>query len=185
MILKNTSQYDTDQLKELIEFAACGIGHKNIELHVQGTDWGLRGRCFSRPFDYRVRVRSTKITNLITMKLPPLDKMPKESWTHVKRIKALWPDEIGFADWRDAVLFIAAHEFRHVWQNKRKKRTGKRGKREYDAEKFAFLRLNKWREATGRQSFPPRKQDNPFGGDECQVTNCTTEQEGMEGHTQV
>jgi hypothetical protein len=174
MILKNTSKYDTAELRELIKFAARGIGHKHVELHIRNSSYnlyGLRGRCFSRPFGYRIKVTSTEITNLITAKLPK--NMPNNTWSGI-RISKLWPDGIPFDNWKDAALFVLAHEFRHVWQNKRTKRTGKRGKREYDAEKFAFIRLNKWREKTGRQPVPPRKLPNPFKEEQWSSTECDT-----------
>lgn len=175
MILKNTSQYDTTVLRELAKFAARGIGHHNVELHIRNSNSNIRGRCFYRPFDIKVKVSSKKIRNLITLKLP--GEMPKKTWSGVKRIGRLWPDGIPMEDWRDAILMVLAHEFRHVWQDRRERRTNRAGKGEYDAEKFAFLRLNKWRVATDRQPVLPVKQKNPFGGDECQLTNSTMAQE--------
>lgn len=161
MRIVNYTDYPDDKLKKLFKFASRGVRDGGVEIHIKGTDRGLRGRCFCY-LPYQANVASTT-KHLITFKFPyKPEAMPQNAWTNVKRIKKLWPNKIPFDSWEDAVLFVAAHEFRHIWQHLREKRIGKGGKLEYDATKFAHIRLNQWREETGRIAVPAIKQPNPF-----------------------
>ena len=161
MRIVNYTDYPDSILKSLFKFASRGIRDSGIEIHIKGTNNGLRGRCFYWLPDYARVASSSK--HLITLKLPyKPEGMPQNAWTNVKRIKKLWPNKIPFDNWQDAVLFIAAHEFRHIWQENRRLKTKKGGKQEYDATKFAHIRLNQWREKTGRVPVPAIKQPNPF-----------------------
>lgn len=161
MRIVNYTDYPDAELKKLFKFASRGIRDGGVELHIKGTNNSLRGRCFPELSYYAKVASSTK--HLITLKFPyKPERMPQSAWTNVKRIKKLWPNKIPFDNWQDAVIYIAAHEFRHIWQHRRKERTGRGGKQEYDAEKFAHIRLNQWRESTGREPVPAVKQPNPF-----------------------
>jgi hypothetical protein len=161
MRVKNTSQYPTAQIKQLMKFAAHGIHDSHVEVHVKGSSNGLRGYAYSGvPGIANVY---NDVEYLITIRIPPdSNQLPKKALSKVKRIQRLWPNAIPLEDWRDCLLLVAAHEFRHVWQYQRTRRSGQRGKGEYDAEKFAMTRLNEYRRATERDPIPAVKQPNPF-----------------------
>ncbi|MEM7130239.1 MAG: hypothetical protein AAF702_28165 [Chloroflexota bacterium] len=164
MIVKNTTSKDTKQLKQLLNFAAKGVADKHVEVHVKNGSNGWRATAYDGiPNIANV---SPKAQYLITMRMG--NEVPDTSWTNVKRIKNLYPNGIPIDSWEDNFILYMAHEFRHIWQYQRTERTGKRGKGEYDAEKFAFKRLNEWREHTDRESVEPVKQANPF--QECPLT---------------
>lgn len=70
-------------------------------------------------------------------------------------------------------MWLAAHEFRHLWQYRRAERAARQGKQtskkgEYDADKFAIERLSQHRVHTGCSPIVPVKQPNPL------ATNRTT-----------
>ena len=65
--------------------------------------------------------------------------------------------EIVVNDWREALVAVAAHEARHVWQGQRK-RAGKRQQMsEVDAEKHAAKRLTEYRDALAARRAAPRE----------------------------
>jgi hypothetical protein len=68
----------------------------------------------------------------------------------------------------DYLVYIAAHEFRHIWQFRRRRAdrdAGRRGRHctEVDAEKWGVRALSKYRVACGRSPIPETKGKPPFG----------------------
>lgn len=168
MRLTNTSGFDKAELTKLIEYASRGCRDTGVEVHVKNTEGGLRGWCYAQGIPSVANVAKTTDA-LITLLLPPpgSPRWPKVTWAGLKRIKLKWPNGIPLESWQDAVVWLAAHEFRHVWQADREKRARKRGKTvtgklEYDCEVFANERLNDYRVDTNRLLVPCVKQPNPF-----------------------
>ena len=160
MRVTNTSAYPLEECKRLLVFAARGVRDSAIEVHVKGGRW-CRGTFYE---DIPREANVARTSNaLITISIPA-DGVPKRTWCQkcLKRIAKLWPEGIPLENWQDWLVYIGAHEFRHVWQAQRRERTGRAGKCEYDASKFGLKRLNAWREATGREPVPAVKQPNPF-----------------------
>lgn len=162
MRVKNASSYPIDELRLLLHFAARGTQSAGVEIHVKNRQRRISGCVFRGGIPPEARV-GPRAEHLMILRLPkdPAN-MPRAAWGHTKRLHRLWPHRIPLDFWQDAVVLLAAHEFRHIWQLQRAVRTGRRGKLEYDAEKFAYLRLNAWRRHTGREPVPPVKQANPF-----------------------
>ncbi len=159
MRVKNTSIFDISELKRLLNFAARGVRDNGVEIHIKNSRAGWHGNAYPElPSLAKV---ASKTEYLITLRMPK-EYIPEITWTPIVGINRLWPQGIPLDSWQDIFLFIAAHEFRHIWQFQRTARTGRAGKGEYDCEKFAHSRLNQWRQATDRQPVLPIKQPNPF-----------------------
>lgn len=187
MRITNTSRIDTETLRPLLAFAARGVRDSGIVARVKRTTRGVHGRCWyfgvngyvvGNPIGYAPYTGEpiypdvpSGTRSLVTLHLPDLDspKWAKRfgNYYRLKRIDAKWPQGFPFDGWRDVVVYVAAHEFRHAWQNDRRNRARRQGKRvsgkgEYDAELFALRRVNEYRESTGRSPILEAKQANPF-----------------------
>lgn len=168
MRIKNSSSYATAEIEPLLKFAARGIKDSGVEVHIQDTRAGSYSGWAANHIPDSVDCAAT--SRYVVM-------LRFGEWTgQMKRInpqatvRRRYPDGVKFETWQDMVVYVAAHEFRHIWQYQRTERTGKRGKREADAEKFAVRRLNEWREETGRVPLPETKEPakkvrNPDGLD--------------------
>lgn len=167
----------TATLRRLLKFSAKGIADAGIQVHVSESRGGiLKGRAHEIVSSREVRRRlgfcwdTTTITHLITLKFPLRpDGYPSRTGNsyNLKRLDARWPDGIPYDDWQDAVVCLAAHEFRHIWQFRKRYAMMKQGRRvpklgEYDAEKYSHNRLNEWRRYTHRAPVESAKQPNPF-----------------------
>ena len=168
----------TATLRRLLKFAAKGIDDTGIQVYVteiRGVG-RVNGMAYgqSESIDARRRLglscNPTGIRYLITLQFPlypvnyPSDTVNSYK---LKRLDAKWPNGIPFDGWQDAVVHIAAHEFRHIWQFRKPGNTLFRrnlSASEYDAEKYSYNKLNKWREATNRVPVEAIKQPNPFSG---------------------
>lgn len=169
MRIVNYTKLDDNQLSELFEFAARGVRDSGVELHVKNEPRHPHGYCYWHVPDMANVSATTRA--LITIHLPSTPDSPlwPKAWWNghgLKRLAMSYPD-VPFDDWRDCVVYIAAHEFRHVWQHDRRRRAksqGKRasGKREHDASKHGITRLNAYRILTGRTPLVRVKQANPF-----------------------
>jgi len=162
MRVTNSSPYPAARIKELLHFAFRGVNDTKVEIHVKGSDTRyFAGRAYNgipaianvaETFQYLVIIRLARNSEIMPSNIKP----------GVKRLLRGYPEGLPLEGWEDVIVYVAAHEARHIWQFQRTKRTGKRGKGEYDAEKFAFPRLNAWRLTTGRSNTSPIKQPNPF-----------------------
>ena len=160
MRVKNTSSYPTDRVKEILRFAFRGVKDAGVEVHVKGSSRGARGYAYGGIPSIANVAKDARY--LVTIGLAKdRDLFPKQTWG-TKSIEKLFPEGIPLENWEDILVYIGAHEARHIWQYQRRRRTGKRGKGEYDADKFSYRRLNDWRAATDRDTTPQVKQPNPF-----------------------
>ena len=159
MRVKNTSSYPSERIKDLLRFAFRGVQDAGVEVHVKGSSRGARGYAYGGIPSIANVAKDARY--LVTVGLPKDKELPTQTWG-TKSIKKLFPEGIPLENWEDVLVYIGAHEARHIWQVQRKRRTGKGGKREYDADKFSYRRLNDWRVATDRDPIPKVKQPNPF-----------------------
>lgn len=169
LIVSSNVKMPPERLRELIEFGARGVRDDGVEVHVKRCEIGVRGRAYG----YVPEIANVAATSkrLVVMAFPGTPDSPHwmKKWDNpyrLKRLAAIFP-LFPFEGWEDSVVYLAAHEFRHVWQDHRRRRAKKAGrevagKREHDAEKHGLLRLNEWRVVTGRPPIVPVKQPNPF-----------------------
>lgn len=167
MKIKNTSRIATEKIRPLLEFASRRVNDSRVEVHIKHSrsDW-FSGMAYANPHGNCFCSVDARTKYLITLKIPPRKNNDNVTelcyWSRLKRLQLIYPDGFPLETWEDQVIKLTAHEFRHIWQFQRSRKTGKRGKGEYDAEKHALVILNKWRIYTNRQPIPKQKQRNPF-----------------------
>lgn len=167
MRIRNESRLDDSLLDTVLRFSAWRCGDERVLVHVIDTTTHFRGWAFgrgsftkrrwSREDERMVQKYPDSVDFLIRLFIPA--KIPLRSWTNVKRIRDAYPGGLPpVLTEACALVLLGAHEFRHIWQY----RNRKRGKGEYDAEKWAFRRLNDWRQQCGLPRVDPVKRPNPF-----------------------
>lgn len=169
----NTSKLPIEELEPLIRFAARGVVDSRVVVKCKrGRRTGPHGCCYY--FGFRGEPITPNIPigtrALITMHLPdPTSTAWPMKWGNnyrLVRLGKMYP-HVPFESWADFVVYLTAHEFRHVWQadrSRRMSRAGKvaSGKGEHDAEKHGIKMLSRWRVQTGRTPIAQVKQENPF-----------------------
>lgn len=201
MRIRNQSQYPTEEVRKLIEFAMKGINTTGVMVHVKNGHRGaVGGLAYYGVPSMSPAAKMKTVQQLITLrigspKMFPADNMVTTDRTTKWSLKILnkdWNQEevdqtspgpdwrihfihwtgstgstrdpdgytqyrwertlrhpyggvssplIQYADWREGLVALAAHEARHVFQH----RHHKKGKGEVDAEKFAAKRLAAYR----------------------------------------
>ena len=161
MRFTNTSPYPDKKVRELLALAFHGVSDAGIEVHVKSRKSGWRGRAYDGIPPVANVAKTSRF--LIVIRLAPSNRLPKKASLHKSKMaRRLYPNGLPIERWEDALVYVAAHEARHIWQYQRKRRTGRGGKGEHDAIKFGARRLNAWREQTGRDPIKRVKQPNPF-----------------------
>jgi hypothetical protein len=96
--LTNTSRYSTAALRILVRFVAEEMEVAKMVRLVEVTNcrWSFRGRCFGAR---------------VLMRLGPPTAFPVTPYRRFER-----GPEVGIADWQEAVVALAAHEFQHTRQ---------------------------------------------------------------------
>lgn len=167
MRIINRTDFPTPALRPLLDFGARGTRDSGVrvELIDDGTYHGVCCQGTAVPREHRKTYRC-----LVQLWLPFSNclKFPKGFYNgyDLKHIHRRWPHGFPFDDFRDAVVYLAAHEFRHVWQydrlvRARRQRRKVSSKCEHDAELFALRRLNQYRLETGRDIVTEEKQEVP------------------------
>lgn len=180
MRVYNDSDIPNEMLLPLLEFASKGVNTNLVEVQISSTENSVTsGHCFYGRGPRKYKANPSTIS-LVILRYP---KHSSGLWPDrfinsyiLKRINAMYPAGFPFEFGQDTIVYLAAHEFRHVWQYRReinwyeRRRTvgprlagrlpNRRG--EYDAEKFALSVVNKYRIHTGRSPIVPCKQKNPF-----------------------
>lgn len=143
--------YPVAQCVSLIDFAARGVGHHGV------TVWLRYTRCPSKK-DRRKR-KQPAFSGLalddteVRLRLGPPQIIPAYivfiGWGE---LKGRFPYGIPCDGWRDMLVFLAAHEFRHIWQYRRLRRKKPVPTRiEEDANEHGVKILNCYRLLTGRE----------------------------------
>ncbi len=142
--LKNSSPYPQERLEILLPFAFEEVLAYGIEIHVKGSSRLFRGRAYDGvptianvvgDAHYLVTIGLARTRSLLP------DIVGLSTITNRK----LYPQGIPVRNWEDILIYVAAHEARHIWQFKTRRKNGKQPISEVDAEKFAIEKLNAWR----------------------------------------
>jgi len=154
--LKNTSPYPYERIKLLLSFAFAAVVDYGIEIHVKGSNSSYRGRAYdgipqiANVFD--------GVNYLVTIGLArSRAKLPERVGPQTKRQQLLYPNGIAMRDWEDLLVYVGAHEARHIWQFKARRNSGKQPIGEADADIYAIQRLSEWRLATGGLAISPNR----------------------------
>lgn len=137
MRLKNTSRYPDDEVRLLVAFGMKGVRTTGLEVHVKNARTAYRGRAYNGVPLISPAAKRFSVERLVTIGLGSPRAFPDAP----HRYGGKRSPEMAFADWREALVAVAAHEARHVWQFQYRKRRS-----EVDAERFAFKRLTTYRQ---------------------------------------
>ena len=146
--LKNTSPYPLKRLEFLLFFAFAEVIDYGIEIHMKGSSDSYRGRAYDGVpqisnvvggANYLVTIGLARTRSLLPNRIGPGTKTQQK----------IYPDGIVVRDWEDILVFVAAHEARHIWQFRARRLSGIQPISEVDADKFAIQKLSDWRVKTG------------------------------------
>lgn len=143
MRLKNTTTIPTSVIRDVIRFVRPP-GISGFDVRVSNTKWSVAGRAYTQGSSFHDSAAPFVVLRVAR------DGWPKE---------ATPPHKAGYLgvprleNRIEALVFIAAHELRHLWQAKGIKRgrakgsrMGARGFSETDADSYAIGMLYSWRE---------------------------------------
>ena len=136
MWIRNTSRYPDDEVDRLVQLAAGWLDGPRICVNVKNLGKGrgaFRGRAYSGV--PKISNAPRRATHLVTIALGPPDSFSQDPWRATAR-----SPEVLLADWRSALVYVAAHEARHVEQFVRKA-----PRSEIDCNRFAAALLERWR----------------------------------------
>lgn len=156
MRIKNTSKYPTHIVCSLIKFGCKGVNMDRVMIHVKNTSkGGVAGFAYYGVPSISSARGMVTVDRLVTIRLGSEDRFPRDNMTSEWHksptggyvlVKHPYGGKrsplIVCNDWREGCVAIAAHEARHIYQMKHKKRLS-----EVDAERFAAKRLAAFRES--------------------------------------
>lgn len=155
MRVKNTTSIPNEVVKEVIKFVRPS-GISNFDVMIKNGE-SLAGKAYcngstyhsnSSPFVVCRLPEFKKVMNRSTMAIVKKDKYPCKmtpyQYGHLKG-RRYW-----LADRVEALVYLLAHELRHLWQAKMKNKKGyypkSRGRfSEIDTEGYAITKLRAWR----------------------------------------
>jgi hypothetical protein len=152
LIVRNTSPYPTIRVESLLNFAFDGILHAGIEVHVKGSSRTYRGRAYDGiP---RMANVSDSACYLVSIGLSRVkSRLPLRVTLGTKLLQRKYPDGVPVDDWEDVLVYVAAHEARHIWQFQARRQKRKMALSEVDADTYAIYQMNEWRRMSGRDLF--------------------------------
>ncbi len=136
MRIRNRSQYPTDEVRLLVKWACAPIDMRGVCINVKGSSAAFAGMAY----DYIPSVSNAPAScdRLVTLRIGSEDKFPLAE-SRYPGASDRFPS-YDIRDWREALVFVAAHEAAHIEQYR--EGTSRSEKR---AEMFALKRLNEWR----------------------------------------
>lgn len=166
MRLRNTTDIPNEIAKQVIAFVRPpGISNFDVMLK--------NGKHLAGMAYYRGSAYHATASPFVTLRVPPTIGLPIKKWARKDGVIVKWNErkpsyptqlrtyQIGqlkgrryyIANEIEALVYLAAHELRHLWQHKTGKRRsgmafGARGiASEIDTESFAIRKLREWRRA--------------------------------------
>jgi len=135
MTLRNSSQYDTKEVRALVRFATSEVDMRGVHVNVKNAkSTPYRGMAYEGvPMISDAR---GKADYLVTIGIGSEDRFPIPSAQRSTR----WP-KYEMNDWREALVLVAAHEAKHIEQFKEDK-----PRSEVACEHFAARMLRRYRE---------------------------------------
>lgn len=114
MHLRNRSAYPTDEVRDLVKFAVSDVDMRHVCVNVKNRRHvRYAGFAYDSVPSISDAPRSTKY--LVTLGLGPPDRFPTEEHKRHPGAGTSFPVR-RFDDWREALVFLAAHEAKHIEQ---------------------------------------------------------------------
>jgi hypothetical protein len=149
LFVKNTSPYPTERVRELLHFSFNEVYGIGVEIHVKGSSRTFRGRAYDGV--PRMANVLSGARYLVTIGLAKARRnLPDQVGPGTKRLKCRYPHGLAIESWEDLLIYVAAHEARHIWQFQARHQGVVHPISEVDADEFAIQRLNEWRQTSGR-----------------------------------
>lgn len=140
MVIRNTSQYPTDEVRALVRFAVADLDMRRVCVNVKND---RRGSCGGMAYDGVPFISNAPPSSeyLVSLRIGSPERFPEEH-VYPGKTDPRWP-RVTLADWREALVHLAAHEGLHVEQMREGVRTS-----EVRAERFAGRMLKLYRRTT-------------------------------------
>lgn len=114
MFLRNTSRYSTPEVRELVSFAVSEVDMRRVCVNVKNRSRAAyAGYAYSDVPSVSNAPRSSEY--LVTLGIGPEEKFPTPEHKRHHGAGPLFPVR-RFGDWREALVFLAAHEAKHIEQ---------------------------------------------------------------------
>lgn len=136
MIIRNTSQYATDHVRNLVKWACAPIDMRRVCVNVKNTSGFFAGRAYNSVPDISNAPPSSEY--LVSLRIGGREKFPLLEARYPGKSDRFPTYDIN--DWQEALVFIAAHEAAHIEQFKEGLKLS-----ELRCETFAVKRLREWR----------------------------------------
>lgn len=145
MFLRNRSDYPTDEVRRIIKFAVQDVDMKLVCVNVKNNrQFSGTGYAYDGVPD--ISNAPPTACYLITLRIGSPDRFPVAPHKRHPGAGVRFPER-GYADWREALLFFAAHEAKHIEQY----REGLPAS-EVRADHFAAHMLDRYRTQNGPRS---------------------------------
>lgn len=146
MKIKNTSYFTTEQIRAIIEFVRPS-GIANFDVMAKKSSHAFAGRAYYRGSGFH-----SSASPFVVLRIGGDSHFPYRLGNENKR-KGGYLDMGYIYNKTEAMVVLAAHELRHLWQDKVKKGRrvwGARGQySERDADAYALGKLRAWRREHG------------------------------------
>ena len=137
MRIRNTSRYNDVVVRELVTFGMRGVRTERLSVHVRNArNTAFRGMAYDDMPAISPASRLKTVDRLVTLGVGAPERFPCNGNGRYQRAPA-----IKLGDWREALIMLAAHEARHIWQYQYDK-----PRSEVDCERFAARRLDAYRD---------------------------------------
>ena len=137
MILRNKSQYPDSTVRALVKFATRELDMRHVCVNVRNSTGSLAGHAYRGVPSISNAPPSAEY--LVTLRIGDRSRFPVEH-RYPGKSGNRWPF-IYLEDWREAVVYLAAHEGKHIDQF----RAGTK-RSEIACEHFARYMLNAYRD---------------------------------------
>ena len=143
MRLTNSSDYPTEEVAALVAFAMKGVKTTRLAVKVKNCSGAYGGMAYEGVPRISTAYKLRSVDRLVTVRIgkpswfPSSNMSPGATHPYGGKRSPL----IEHRNWREALVAVAAHEARHIWQYQHNK-----SRSEVDAERFAAKRLSAYRD---------------------------------------
>lgn len=145
LVIRNRSRYASDDVRDLIKFAVSEIDMRGVCVNVKNATGAFRGMAYMGVPSISDAPASAEY--LVTVGIGPEDAFPIHDHVCGHAVghgsasgpSSAWP-RCDLNDWREGLVYVAAHEALHIEQYKERLRHS-----ELACERFAVRMLGRYR----------------------------------------